>query len=99
MKIALFKSVRYPNGEGSPYVCQAHEDTKMNGYYARSSEVLEIHFPPRDEADFIASQLKSLDMQQAEIVTELNDKLSEISARRKELLAITHQPADDEKPF
>lgn len=90
-RIALFKMVgstiswTTPWGEDS-----AGKDGEIAGY-VRTSEWVEVDFPPRKPEEQIAQEIVQLDEKATELRAEYGVKLAAIERRKQELAAITDQ--------
>lgn len=89
MKLAAFQA------PVSGYVSYLTEDTgaTMAEYhkYERSSEFVEVDFPPLPVDVVVAGQLKQLDQAEQELRNQFQHKLNELADARAKLKSLTHE--------
>jgi hypothetical protein len=77
-----------------------HSDTLEEDYcpsgYVRISEWQAVEFAPMGRGEVVAKQVQVLDEMRAAVVDEFTNKLATIDARKRELLAITHEVSDEQ---
>lgn len=88
MKIATY---RYMGTAGYDTV----SDDSLDGVrdYVRTSEYVDVTFPPLAEKEVVAKQLSALDAAEAELRNKFQEALNGLDRRREELRAITYTPA------
>ena len=86
IQIAVYKGI---DSYSSEFVTSLNFDKSSE--YVRQSEFLEVEFVPRKQSEVISEEIKSLDNKIDEIKSESLKELTELSDRKKELLAITVQ--------
>lgn len=93
MKIALFRENQfgYISSWHFPDYCE-ESDFSPSGW-VRTSEWVEVDFPPRAPEEIVPAQLAVLDTRQAEEVERHLRVLAEIADERGKLLALTHEVA------
>lgn len=88
MKVAEFQSI------DCGYKTVATDSLDGSEHYIRISEYVDVEFPQLSGDEHIQGAVAALDRQRDRVVEELSRKLAEIDQRKKELLAITYQPAE-----
>lgn len=89
MKIALFKNAEY----GFSAVYEQNREEFLEEY-VRVSQWVDVEFPMRSAEEYVPEQIKVLDSEREKIVEKFSTALAEIDKRKKELLAIPHQPGE-----
>lgn len=88
MKVALFKSMEY-----GAEITGDESTEKYCRNYVRTSEYIDVEFPPLQDEAVVRQQIEKLDEIADKITDEWRNKIAEIQERKSKLLAITHQPA------
>lgn len=81
-KVALFKST----GDKPSFISESTE--YMNQEYIRTSEELELVFPPLPKDIQITTELKYIDKEVEELKAKTIRRIEELEQRKQELLAI-----------
>lgn len=85
MKVALFKHVEYG--------CESPDGIRCENIkgYVRTSEYVEVEFPPLANFEVIEAQVAALEEAAAEINAKAFDAVANIKARIMELRSIGHE--------
>ena len=84
MKVALFKSIEFGNESPDSERCE-----RIRGYI-RTSEYVDVTFPPLAESAVIESQVAALEEAAAEIQAKAHNAVQNIKARIMELRSLTN---------
>lgn len=94
MKIAKFESIDSNNC--LVFECNGMPSDDSFGSYVRTSEIIEVEFPPRERTIVVDAQLKQLDELEQEVERDHREKMGAIRRKRAELAALTYAPASQE---
>lgn len=86
MKIATFKRM----GEYG-YDTVSDDGLENCKEYVRTSEYVDVTFPPLESREIVEKQLAQLDAAEAEVRNRFQEALNAINSQRAELRAITYQ--------
>jgi hypothetical protein len=86
MKIARFKYI----GDYS-YDTVASDELEDSKSYVRTSEYVEVEFPPLKSDEVVQRQLEALERVEDELRGKFQTALNQINRQREELRAITYQ--------
>ena len=84
MRIALFKNTEFGfDSIGGKYL-------EAGSNYVRTSEYVEVEFPPRMADEVVQDQVKALDAERQLVIAKYVKTLANIDERKARLLALTH---------
>lgn len=89
MKVAIFKRL----GEYG-YDTVSDDGLENCKEYVRTSEYVDVDFPPLESKEVVEKQLSALDAAEAELRSKFQDALNAIESHRQELRAISYKPAN-----
>lgn len=91
MKLALYRLATYPNSSPDPYEAT---DLKENGKdWVRTSEIIEVEFPPRNPDEIIQQNVRCIDQEIAVEVRDHLQRLSDLKETKSKLLCLIHEPS------
>lgn len=89
-KVRICTDRHIQHGFDGVQVWRDHRPGEVMDGYVRTSEWVEVEFPPRENHDEVAEQVAIWRKQREAIAQEYGRRLAEIDERIASLLAITH---------
>ncbi|MDR5729669.1 MAG: hypothetical protein RB191_19815 [Terriglobia bacterium] len=89
-KLAIFEYTS-PGLKGMKFYI-TEDEAKFSSNKIRLSEYVDVEFPPRAAEEVVPEQIAALEVQIAEVTNKFSKAITELKARKSELLAITSQP-------
>lgn len=87
MRVAMFKRLVEPS-----YDTVAGDALEGCADFVRTTEYVEVEFPPLESARVVEKQLEALDKAEQEVRNKFESALRQIERQRQELRAITYVP-------
>ena len=89
-KVVLMKNMKH-NFESITETYDGDLSYYLDNEYVQLSEIIEIDFPELSDEVVIKNQVSALDNQITKVMADSEVQITELKARKQELLAITHK--------
>jgi hypothetical protein len=94
--VALYRDLQH--NMLSVWEFYGEKDSNYHSGDVRISEPVRLRFEPLKNDDVIRNAIHTIDAQEQQLRLELEKRLAELREMKKQLLAITYQPAEPAEP-